>query len=73
MSLVYSFAFIGLMSAYAETISWFIIILIQIFLLAVSGGCYYTRMQNEENFAYDDGLNDDQKFAFKEDFESRQD
>ena len=43
MSVIYSFVFIFVMSAFAEIIAWIIIVLVQIGLIGGAVGCYFLR------------------------------
>jgi hypothetical protein len=45
MSVIYSLAFIFLMSAFAETIAWFCVVCLQLSLLGGAGALWFARSQ----------------------------
>lgn len=49
MSVVYCLAYIYLMSAFAEPIAWFCVILLQFFLLGSTGALWFIRQQKIEH------------------------
>mmetsp|Transcript_16434 Transcript_16434/g.27865 ORF Transcript_16434/g.27865 Transcript_16434/m.27865 type:complete len:86 (+) Transcript_16434:606-863(+) len=66
MGVVYSFVFIYLMSAFAETIAWICITLIQLALIAVSVGCLFLwndLVQKNPNLNPDQGTDEERKYA----------
>jgi len=52
MAPVYCFVFIAIMSAFAETISWIIITLVQVGLIGASAGLWFLRDQQKLQYEH---------------------
>jgi hypothetical protein len=50
MALIYCFIFMAIMSAFAEVISWLIVALVQLGLIAGAVGCFLLRQSSKETY-----------------------